>query len=247
MFLQKKIFSYPGGTLSYYEAGQGQPLLFLHGGMMQASTYTKTLEVLATKYHVFAPDLPGFGTSSGIKNAFSFSDFATIIIFFLDFLNRENVTVVGHSFGGGVATQVALKSPRVSHLVLADANGVPPSYSMRQFLYYFFILQGIHIVRSKNIMLITLIWRDFFKSLLRDIFRGRHALKSIQKASLASCPNLSEITIPTTILWSSHDEFFPVAMAHRFHKEIPKARLEIIEGYHDWCLFEPEKLLLAIE
>ncbi len=110
-------------TLTYYVLGKGRPVLFPHGGRIRALTHKNNLELLAKKYLVIAPDMPSHGDSDTPKKIWSFIDFANFFDKFLNELKLKNVTVIGYSFGGGVAFNLAAISKDVSKLILVNAAG----------------------------------------------------------------------------------------------------------------------------
>jgi pimeloyl-ACP methyl ester carboxylesterase len=108
-----------GVRTSYLEAGQGPPVVLLHGlGATNASLLT-TLWDLAEDHRVIAPDLPGFGDSAKPLRAYHAAFFARWLEGFLDALGIERADVVGNSMGGRIALEIGLRAPeRVGHLVL---------------------------------------------------------------------------------------------------------------------------------
>jgi pimeloyl-ACP methyl ester carboxylesterase len=103
--------------------GEGPPLLFLHGagGLM----WDPLLEALATRCTVYAPEHPGSGQSVGLEELRDLWDLVLHYNDLLDALTLPRVTVVGHSFGGMVAAELAANNPdRVARLVLIAPLGL---------------------------------------------------------------------------------------------------------------------------
>jgi pimeloyl-ACP methyl ester carboxylesterase len=114
-----------GGTsIEMLIAGQGKPLLFLHG-IDYFAQQKPFLERLAQEFRVIAPRHPGFGASARPAWMRTVGDIA---YFYLDLIERlalDDVTLVGSSFGGWVAMELAVRSTaKLSRLVLIDALGV---------------------------------------------------------------------------------------------------------------------------
>jgi pimeloyl-ACP methyl ester carboxylesterase len=104
-------------------AGEGPPLLFLHGagGLM----WDPLLEGLATRFTVYAPEHPGSGQSVGLEELRDLWDLVLYYNDLLDALSLGQVTVVGQSFGGMVAAELAANNPdRVARLVLLAPIGL---------------------------------------------------------------------------------------------------------------------------
>lgn len=115
---------------NYQEAGNGSPVLLLHGSGPGVSAWVNWRGVLASlqdEFRLLAPDLAGFGYSevpAGIQ--YSRALWLRQIVDFLDALGLEKVDVVGNSFGGSMALALAIDHPgRVRRIVLMGSVGVP--------------------------------------------------------------------------------------------------------------------------
>ncbi|MCQ4121004.1 alpha/beta hydrolase [Rhodococcus sp. FXJ9.536] len=106
-------------------AGEGPALLLIHGIGDNSSTWTEIIPHLARNYTVIAPDLLGHGRSDKPRADYSVAGYANGMRDLLSTLGIDNVTVIGHSLGGGVAMQLAYQFPQmVDRLVLVSAGGV---------------------------------------------------------------------------------------------------------------------------
>ena len=104
-------------------AGAGPPLLFLHGGDYVAQN-ARFLEILARHWQVTAPRHPGFGHSQRPDGFRTVHDLAYLYLDWLD-AQRDGAVVVGSSFGGWVALEIAVRSvAKINTLVLIDSLGV---------------------------------------------------------------------------------------------------------------------------
>ncbi len=114
-----------GLPISYLTAGEGPPLVLLHGAGDNALDWRWVLPALAQKHRIYAPDLPGSDDSAKPPADYSPAFFERVVAGFLDTLGIERATTVGHSLGGLVALRLALSEPaRVGALVLVDAAGL---------------------------------------------------------------------------------------------------------------------------
>jgi pimeloyl-ACP methyl ester carboxylesterase len=105
-------------------AGDGPPLLFLHG-IDYFSQHQPFLDRLAQRFRVIAPRHPGFGASSRPTWFRTVGDIAYLYLDLIDRLTLGDVVLVGSSFGGWVAMELAIRSSeKLSRLVLIDALGV---------------------------------------------------------------------------------------------------------------------------
>src|SRR5947199_9491487 len=116
-----------GRPALYGVAGEGIPLLFLHGWGLAHHAYKRPLTRLVhLGCRVYAPALPGFGGTANLpKDALNLAGYAAWVGEFLEAVGvSEPLIVVGHSFGGGVAIQTAHDLPeRVRSLVLVNSIG----------------------------------------------------------------------------------------------------------------------------
>ena len=117
-----------GIRTNYHVAGEGTPILMLHGSGAGVSAYANwrlNLPSLSQHFKVFAPDMVGFGFTerpAGVK--YSLAQWVTHALGFLDALDLAQVHVVGNSFGGGLALALATRAPtRVGRLVLMGSAG----------------------------------------------------------------------------------------------------------------------------
>ena len=103
----------------YDERGEGEPLVLLHGGVVDARFFDQNIGPLAERFHVFALDLRGHGHTADVDGPFSYESFAQDTIEFLEAVVHGPAHLVGHSVGAGVALFVALRRPDlVRRLVL---------------------------------------------------------------------------------------------------------------------------------
>jgi pimeloyl-ACP methyl ester carboxylesterase len=122
--LQRQVIAIAGAELELFEAGEGSPILFLHGanGFAPEHPYVSPL---AARRRLIAPSHPGFGGSSLPDWIDAPDDIAYIHLELLDRLGLHQVDVIGCSLGGWIACELATKSPeRVRRMVLVGPVGV---------------------------------------------------------------------------------------------------------------------------
>jgi pimeloyl-ACP methyl ester carboxylesterase len=114
-----------GHRIGYRRGGKGPVLLLLHGIAGSSRTWVPAMSLLQHEYTVLAPDFLGHGKSAKPLGDYSLGNHASAMRDFLHLLGIERATVVGQSFGGGVAMQFAYQFPeRCERLVLVDAGGL---------------------------------------------------------------------------------------------------------------------------
>ncbi len=118
-----------GIPTNYHEAGEGPPVLLLHGsgpGVSAWANWRLNLEPLAARHRVLAPDLVGFGyTERPPGVAYNLDTWVSHVLSFADAVGIDTFSVVGNSFGGALALAIATSHPeRVDRLVLMGAVGI---------------------------------------------------------------------------------------------------------------------------
>ncbi len=112
-----------GHRRAFTIAGDGPPLLLLHGIGSNRDTWRPVLPALSRRFTVVAPDLLGHGDSAKPRADYSIGGFANGMRDLLGVLGIERATVLGHSFGGGVAMQFAYQFPERTERVVLEASG----------------------------------------------------------------------------------------------------------------------------
>ena len=117
-------------TVNGWNEGSGSPLLFLHGYERHPGG-ASFLQELAKTHTVYAPEQPGYGSSTGFEHI---QDVFDLVLFYREYvasLGVDKIDVIGHSSGGMIAAELAALNPQlVGKLVLVDAFGVWVEKSM---------------------------------------------------------------------------------------------------------------------
>lgn len=114
-----------GHRRAYVKRGNGPALLLLHGLACDHTTWAPVVDRLAERFTVIAPDFLGHGRSDKPRADYTVAGYANGMRDLLTVLGIDKVTVVGHSFGGGVAMQFAYQFPeRTERLMLLNAGGL---------------------------------------------------------------------------------------------------------------------------
>ncbi len=117
----------PQGNLFWHEAGQGDTIVFLHGTWHDSSQWHPVLQELAPQYHCIAPDLLGFGESSGAHGPDSIALQVESLETLLTQLRVQRVYLVAHSLGAWVALNLAQQHPdRVRGIFVMAPEGFAP-------------------------------------------------------------------------------------------------------------------------
>lgn len=206
-----------GCKLHIQRAGQGEPLLFLHGAQ-GLSGQEPGLEALALEYQVITPDHPGFGRSAASDIVDDVADLALFYLDLIDTLGLGKVHLVGHCIGGWVALEMAIRSTqRIKSLVLVDAAGIRVKGVPRADMF----------VCSEDDLLKLLFangggaaWLKAWRATpdLEDIYdRNRAAAAKFSWSPRLCNPKLEHwlhrVDVPTRIVWGAQDRVIPPAYA----------------------------------
>ena len=235
-----------GARVRLLEAGTGDPLLFLHGWGLSPRSYAEgVLRLTAAGVRVLAPCLPGFSGSDGPPlTGVDLPAYAERIGRLLDVLEVQTpVFVAGHSFGGGVALQLATDRPeRVRSLTLVNPVGGAPSGRrgmvdrswLRWALGTAGELDARGLARSAPAML-----RDFVPNVLRKPVTLALTARLALTASLADqAEALVARGLPVLFVWSDDDRIVAPGALGDVVGSLPA---EVVHGSHGWLLSEPEE------
>ncbi len=234
-------------TISYWQGGlasNADPILFLPGWSVSVETYLESLNALAKRYQVIAPDLPGFSKSTSPKLLQNYHDYANCIIPFITTLNLKKVHLIGHSIGGAIAIIIAAEMPSlVSSLVVVDSTGVPlgslPEVMLRR---------SIELPAQLGAIKIEPLSKMFQSSLYNWLFRTQNVIQTAWISLEEDVrPLLSKIESPSLVLWAENDRFTPLKLGQELAQGIKGSQLIVVEGeYHELSMFRPEKFAKII-
>ena len=168
-----------GHRRAYRRAGSGPTLLLLHGLACDSSTWDTVIAPLAEHFTVIAPDLLGHGASDKPDADYSLGGYANGMRDLLTVLGIDTVTVVGHSFGGGVAMQFAYQFPeRTERIVLISTGGLGREVTR---IIRFLTLPGSGVASA---VATFRPWRPLVSSTLRALSRTRiSALRDLDEVA----------------------------------------------------------------
>jgi pimeloyl-ACP methyl ester carboxylesterase len=258
----------PPTVLHVEEAGQGAPLLLLHGLGASTFTWRHIVPALARDHRVIALDLKGFGRSDKPFDArYSAADQAALVAAFIRKRGLTGVTLVGHSFGGTVVLQTVLdldgEPERVARLVVIDAPALKQDFGdAAQLLRAPRLPQVAMTVAPPEVMARLLLryvsapGRDIPESDIRGYAApfndpaSRHAFIATARAILDANGHgmdarYSAIRQPTLLIWCRRDRIVPLATARRLARRLANARLQILKQCNHLPQDEVPDALLA--
>ncbi|MDL5512491.1 alpha/beta hydrolase [Arenibacter sp. M-2] len=242
---------------SYLLAGNGYPVVLLHGGGAGGVTWYPSIDVLAKYFQVIVPDIVGYGESDKPEDAnYSRPYFVKWLKGFLNELKIAKANIVGLSQGGAIALQFVIDNPeRVNKLVMVNSAGLGAKVS-------FWAMIGV-------------LWMNNAPSEAANSFNSKYILHSPEKrdpnhglysiavlkskggknafrkgrgaaVSKISEESLSQIENETLIIWGAEDKLFSIKSGEAAAETIPNAKLKVIPNAGHLPLIDNPKIFNTI-
>lgn len=253
--VETKQTLYPSLAYSEYGSPKNKTLLFIHGFGESSKTWRFLLPRLSKQYHLILLDLKGFGESPKVDDdAYSVYDQARTVANFIEKKALKDITVVGRSFGGGVALVLALMQKdglmqkRLERLILINSMAYKQYLpSMMKLLNEPLIgYLGIHLMPNNWMAQEAYEYAFYNDNLIpqESVAYSAHYL-SMPLAKYVYLETVEQIIpddiekmqgrygdieIPTLILWGKEDVSIRVKMAYRLHRDLKKSRLKILRN-----------------
>lgn len=238
-----------GIKINYKMFGEGNPFLILHGWGSNSERWVSVAEEISKKgFKVIVPDLPGFGQSDALLMPWNTNKYINFIEEFVKELNLGDFFLLGHSFGGALASKVAVKhAQEIKKLFLVSAACVRKKTAKKNFfkrvskiakLFYFFPYYGFFrkaiykfIIRKSDYVYVEGIMKEAYLNVIEEDLSF----------------HLPFIKVSTVIIWGDKDEFTPLDDACLINEKIKNSKLIVIPGAgHDLNRKQPEELAKAV-
>lgn len=234
-----------GATIHFETAGQGFPLVLLHGIGSNCRSWRRQLEALSSHFRVIAWDAPGYGLSSDPPHALtkpSMDFYADCLRGLIDHLNLKEVFLLGHSTGGVIAQEFYRANPEcVRRLILADTRCLGSESVLEQRLKAVRSMTPAELAAERAPKLLSrraspdLV--DEVRSIMSEIRLAGYEFAAIALARSDTRDVLRALSVPTLLIWGSDDEITPM-----WDDIPPSVRLEIIPNAGHLCYIEqPER------
>ena len=241
-------------AVAWTERGSGPPLVLLHGLADSHRTWRRVVKLLAPKYRVLMPDLPGHGLSARPDAPYTLTWYADTLAAWMDAIGLERAHFCGHSFGGGVAQWMLLHHRRrVDRLALVAPGGlgteVTPALRLAALPWLAPLLVSPLFGLSTGLLMRAA--QRFFACPERDEIARLTWLNSAPRAGLAfhrtvvSCIGLRgqhvqtwdhvrgvEALPPIALFWGTRDSVIPVAHAYRAQARLTGVALHAYQCGH---------------
>lgn len=244
-----------GIATNYHDVGEGDPVLLIHGSGPGVSAWVNwrgVLPELSKTHRVIAPDVLGFGYTERPEGVtYDMATWTEHLVGLMDALGIEQAAVVGNSFGGALALDVATHHPdRVTKLVLMGAAGVP-----------FELTEGLDKVWGyqptlENMIEIMDVFAWDKSRLTEDLARIRYEAATrpgVHEAFSSMFPaprqeGVEDLTIPdqdirgiqqpTLIVHGRDDEVIPLSTSMRLNELIDQSQLHVFGQCGHWVQIE---------
>jgi pimeloyl-ACP methyl ester carboxylesterase len=249
-----KTAALPQGKIAYREFGQGEPLVFVHGLLVDGRLWDGVVEHLSATHRCIVPDWP-FGSHRLPMDQdadLTPPGFARLIVSFLDELGLDRVTLVANDSGGAMSqVTTALHPERVERLVLTNSdmldkfppfpfNALPPLARLPgggQLMAFPFRIGPIARF-TYNQFVVDPISPELIRSWLEPARTNRAILRDATKVTagahkrhtLAAAESLRTFERPVRFVWGTDDRFFKLEHAERLAAMVPDAEITKIPG-----------------
>ena len=219
-------------TVRLWRDGQGAAVLYLHG-TAGIPGWLPFFARLAARHEVVVPEHPGFGNSDNPVWVRNVGDVAMYYLDFLDELGAQRVHLVGHSLGGWIAAELAVRnSARLATLILIAPAGIRVKG----------VPMGDNFIWSPEETARNLFYdQSFAEKMLAQVPSEEEADRALTNRFMAAKlgweprwfnPSLERwlhrIKVPTLVLWGADDKFLPSRYAELWRERVPGAKVELI-------------------
>ena len=264
----------PQGTIRYRESGEGPPMVFVHGLLVDGRLWRKVTPLLEGSYRCIVPDLPLGSHQVPMDPGADLTPpgLARIVDGFMAALDLEDVTLVANDTGGAISQITAAHHPeRIGRLALTNCdafeNFLPPMFRPLQWAarvpgLLTGVMAGMRFAPMRRLPMAYgwLIKRDlagaptreWVEPFLRDRAIRRDTVKVLRgidpEYTFEAAERLSSFDKPALLAWAVEDRFFKLSFAERLAATIPGARLEPIDDSYTFVSEDqPERLAQLVE
>jgi len=273
-YAEKRTVQLDVGSIHYRDVGSGEPIVFVHGLLVNGLLWRKVVPPLASSFRCIVPDLPLGSHATPMSPGADLTPpgLAKIVADFLAALNLDRVTLVANDTGGAVSQIVATRHPqRIGRLVLTPCdmfdNFLPPLFQPLQWLAH---VPGSILVLAQAMRLGALqrsplafgwlakhgiepaIAAEYLKGVQTSAGVRRDTAKVLKGIStrytLEAAEALRHFDKPALLAWAREDRLFPIDFAKRMVEILPQGRLELIDDSYTFVPEDqPERLVQVIE
>ena len=217
------VFEIHGIQLHWEETGEGEPLMWLHGGMGAGADWKYIFEDPPEGYRLIAPDLRGHGATANPSGAFTFRQCALDVLALVRHLGIPRIKAIGLSGGGITLLHVATLQPSAveSMVVISAPPYFPPEarVTMRQFSETAIGEAEMARMRQRH---------KYGDAQLRQLVSMARGFADSYDDVNFTPPYLSTIAAETLIVFGDRDPLYPVSLAIELRRAIPRSYLWVV-------------------
>ena len=243
-----------GLRVAFERAGEGPPLVLVHGAVSDGRVWYPQLDALADEFTVVAWDAPGCGRSEDPPESFRLPEYADVLAGLIAALELNPAHVLGHSFGGALALQLAVRHPAaVAKLVVTGgyagwAGSLPDADVQRRLAFALDAARRLPGGFEPTSMpgLFSAKMPDAAAAALERIMSEirpaatRAMAYALAEADLRAA--LPSIRMPTLLIYGDADERSSPSVARDLQRRIPRSRLVMLSGLgHECALEDPDR------
>lgn len=241
---------------AYLEAGQGRPVVFLHGWGLSHRAYRASLRrIAADGVRVLAPALPGSSGTAGLpRDECTLEGYASWVMAFLDAVGLDQpVVLIGHSFGGGVAIRAAHDHlDRVSGLVLVNSIGgavwsgegelARPMTDRPLWDWGLHFSRDLGSIGARVTRVLPVMLGEAIPNLVLDPRAFLRSARLAREADLTDeLATLHKRGMPVVVIWGRRDGVITEASFDALKQTFGDARTITVAGGHNWLLADPDR------
>ena len=222
-----------GCAVSVKRAGQGEPVLFLHGAR-GAPRWLPFMAALAERFDLIVPEHPGYGRSESPVWLDNVGDLAFFYLDFISALGLKGVHLVGNSMGGWIAAELAVRSTHdLKSLTLVSPAGIHVKGVAKGDIFLWSVE-----TTTRNLFADQKFAEAALAAPVSEEEQDLMLRNALTTAKLGWQPRLYDphlakwlhrIDVPTLLVWGDSDKIFPLAYGSAYRDLIPGARLEVFE------------------
>ena len=222
-----------GIELKVRRQGSGETILLLHGAGGSAGL-VPLVEELSGDYEILMPDHPGFGLSGDSKQTTTISDLAYHYLDFIKDQDLNDVHLVGHSMGGWIAAEIAIRSQAaLKSLTLICSAGIHVKGVPKGDLFLWSPEESARNIFVKQEAVDRILNYEPSDAELEVMIRNKVSAAKYAWHPRFYNPDLSKwlhrISVPTLVVWGDQDKIFPKDYATAFKKFLPHAEVEVLK------------------
>ncbi|WP_271272331.1 alpha/beta fold hydrolase [Aliamphritea hakodatensis] len=230
--------------------GKGAALVFVHGFLSGLSYWEKQIEGLSNHFEVIAIDLPGYGGETEVTGCNKVADFADAVLARLDAIGVSSFHLVGHSMGGMIAQEIALKAPqRVNRLILygtGPIGSLPGRFEPLETSRVKVLQDGTGEAKAYTVESWFVKGRQdpnypAGMELARQVSLQSYVNALQAMNDWSSVERLDQISAPTLVVWGDKDQSYIWLQPHTLWENIDNTDLAVLPGCsHNAHLEKPE-------